>query len=416
MNVTLRFAKPGDAPDMAEVHARSWEAAYKDIIPMEYIKAKNATRHELYQRIITDENTTQHVIRVDDKTVGIMGFGEPKDDDADDSYYELHGIYLHPDYYRKGIGTQAVNFAFDKARRLGKRYMNVWVLTENYNSINFYKKCGFAADGKTRIRDFGKDIDSMRMKKDLRLEFPAENFYDKIADKYNWFFSSRNDIMKWQTEELNPVLEQFNVKTILDCSCGDGIQAIPLTKQGYVVDAGDISVNMLKKAAEYAKKENVAINFKKADFRELEKTFTDKYDCVLSWGNAIPHLMADEDIKRAVSSIYNRINENGVAIIEMRNWDKLLDEKIKFQPMRINDIQDGFRYSILYVYDYLPDLIKFNIVYLIENIETGEKHMEQETVDYNPIKRDDFLEYLKEAGFIKVDMMKGNRNCFIAQK
>jgi GNAT superfamily N-acetyltransferase len=167
MKITIRLAKPDDALDIAEVQMRSWEVAYKDIIPMEYIKAKNATRHELYQRIITNENTTQHVIQVDDKTVGIMGIGEPKDDDVDDSYYELYVIYLHPDYFRKGIGTQAVNFAFEKARNLGKRFMNVWVLAENYNSINFYKKYGFVADGKTHTREYGKVMGSIRMRKEL---------------------------------------------------------------------------------------------------------------------------------------------------------------------------------------------------------------------------------------------------------
>ena len=167
MNVTIRLAKPVDAPDMAEIHARSWEVAYKDIIPMEYIKAKNATRLELYQRIITDENTIQYVIQVDNKTAGIMGVGEPQDDDVDDSYYELHGIYLHPDYYRKGIGTDAVNFAFDKARKLSKKFMNVWVFAENYNSINFYKKCGFIADGKTKTLNCNKIMECIRMKKEL---------------------------------------------------------------------------------------------------------------------------------------------------------------------------------------------------------------------------------------------------------
>ena len=167
MNVTIRLAKPDDAPDMAEIHARSWEVAYKNIIPEEYIKAKNATRPALWQRIITDENTTQYVIEVDGKTVGIMSVAPPKDDDVDDNYYELHGIYLHPDYYHKGIGTQAVNFAFDKARKLGKKSMNVWVFAENYNSINFYEKCGFIADGKTHTHDYGKIVYSIRMKKDL---------------------------------------------------------------------------------------------------------------------------------------------------------------------------------------------------------------------------------------------------------
>ena len=167
MNITIRLAKPSDAPDMAEVHARSWEVAYKDIIPMEYIKQKNATRPDLYKRIITDDNTTRYVIQVNGKTVGIMCIGTPECDDADDNYYELHGIYLHPDYYRKGIGTQAVNFAFGIARKLGKKFMNVWVFAENANSINFYKKCGFSADGKTNTREYGKVLEAIRMRKEL---------------------------------------------------------------------------------------------------------------------------------------------------------------------------------------------------------------------------------------------------------
>lgn len=34
MNITIRLAEPADAPDMAEVFIRSWEKAYKDIIPI----------------------------------------------------------------------------------------------------------------------------------------------------------------------------------------------------------------------------------------------------------------------------------------------------------------------------------------------------------------------------------------------
>ena len=87
----------------------------------------------------------------------------------------------------------------------------------------------------------------------------------------------------------------------------------------------------------------------------------------------------------------------------MRDYDKMLAEKNRFHPMRRNDIQDGFRYSVLYVFDSLPNIIRFNIVYLIENMETGEKFMEQECVDYSPIKRADFVARLKEAGFVNVE-------------
>ncbi|MCL2095832.1 MAG: class I SAM-dependent methyltransferase [Oscillospiraceae bacterium] len=233
-------------------------------------------------------------------------------------------------------------------------------------------------------------------------EYNAENFYDKIASKYRWFFSSQDGIMK-RANDIKPILEKFNVKTVLDCSCGDGIQAIPLAKMGYSVDAGDISANMLKKAMEFANKENLNINFQQADFRELEKTFTHTYDCVLSLGNSIPHLMTEQDIKKALLSIYNRLNPNGIILVTMRDYDEMLAKKNRFHPMRINDIHDNFRYSILYVFDYFPDIIRFNIIYLIENMETGEKHMEQETVDYNPIKKADFIKYLKETGFVNVD-------------
>ena len=167
MNIKIRLAKPEDASDMAEVHMRSWEVAYKDIVPMEYIRAKNATRPEKWKEILANENTTQYAIQADGKTVGILGVGLPQDNDADDNYYELHGIYLHPDYYRKGIGTQAVDFAFNKARELNKKYMNVWVFAENYNSIKFYKKCGFVADGKTKDYNCGKILKCIRMKKEL---------------------------------------------------------------------------------------------------------------------------------------------------------------------------------------------------------------------------------------------------------
>ena len=168
MEITIRLAVPADAPDMAEVHARSWEAAYKDILSAEYIREKNATRPAMWQRSLAEGQYPHRVIQLNGKTVGNMCVDSPRDDDADDDCYELQGIYLHPDYYRRGIGTQAVNFAFDMARSLGKRAMLVWVFAENTNSINFYKKCGFAADGKTMIQNRGgKDVEAIRMRREL---------------------------------------------------------------------------------------------------------------------------------------------------------------------------------------------------------------------------------------------------------
>jgi len=168
-NIDIRLATPSDAEGMAEVHMRSWESAYKDIIPVDFIREKNATRPEQFRNMITAENNSHYVITVNDRIIGILTVDFSRDDDADDSFYEVHGIYLHPDYYRKGIGTQAMEFAFDKACRLGKSIITLWVLADNTNSIRFYEKCGFFADGKTQTLNYGKDLVCIRMRKDLAI-------------------------------------------------------------------------------------------------------------------------------------------------------------------------------------------------------------------------------------------------------
>ncbi|OJU16544.1 MAG: hypothetical protein BGN88_03560 [Clostridiales bacterium 43-6] len=80
------------------------------------------------------------------------------------------------------------------------------------------------------------------------------------------------------------------------------------------------------------------------------------------------------------------------------------------QQMIVTKKQYGNRYSILYVFDYLDTVIRFHIVYLIENLETGEKHMETETVDYNPIQRDSLITALKKAGFQAVSTDENDTN------
>jgi GNAT superfamily N-acetyltransferase len=167
MNIAIRLAKPDDALDMAEVYASSWEAAYRNIIPMKFIKEKNAACAAAFQRVITTGNTTHYVIQVDGKTVGVMCVAPPQDDDVGDDFYELHGLYLHPDYYRKGIGTKAMEFAFEKARNLGKRFMTLWVFKENIDAIKFYEKFGFTTDGKTKTYNCGKIMECIRIRKAL---------------------------------------------------------------------------------------------------------------------------------------------------------------------------------------------------------------------------------------------------------
>ncbi|MDR2572153.1 MAG: GNAT family N-acetyltransferase [Oscillospiraceae bacterium] len=167
--INIRHAVPTDAPKLAEIKNRSWEAAYKDIVTPDFLQKKNERRLSDVENYLNDEyySQFQYAIECDGVIVGVMTVAPPYDDDTEEDIYDLQAIYLHPDYFRQGIGTIATEFAFDIARNLGKKAMIVWVFTDNHNSIRFYEKCGFSADGKTKILNVSKPRNAIRMKKDL---------------------------------------------------------------------------------------------------------------------------------------------------------------------------------------------------------------------------------------------------------
>jgi len=53
---------------------------------------------------------------------------------------------------------------------------------------------------------------------------------------------------------------------------------------------------------------------------------------------------------------------------------------------------------------------RFNVVYLIEEKSTGEKRIEAEVVDYNPIRSSAFLDLLHTAGFGDIQKMESGPN------
>jgi glycine/sarcosine N-methyltransferase len=232
----------------------------------------------------------------------------------------------------------------------------------------------------------------------------TEKFYDNIAEKYHWFFSSWDDVMKRQMQELIPLLHKYKVHTILDCSCGTGLQAIGLAKEGFSVVGSDLSEKMLEVARANAEKEGITdIAFMQSDFREVRSKVNGTFDAVISFGNSIPHLKSNSDILDAFTNTYNCLKSGGLAAFDIRNYDDMLAKKQRFLPMRIHAEKDGKIVSILYVLDYLDDIVRFNVVYLIDDKSSGNKSMEVEVSDYNPVKRTVFVNLLKEAGFINIE-------------
>ncbi|NHV96914.1 MAG: GNAT family N-acetyltransferase [Thaumarchaeota archaeon] len=56
---------------------------------------------------------------------------------------EIHELFVHPNYRRRGIGSTLVEKAVDYARRRNRRTMGLWVGVKNLSAKEFYREMGF---------------------------------------------------------------------------------------------------------------------------------------------------------------------------------------------------------------------------------------------------------------------------------
>lgn len=173
-------------------------------------------------------------------------------------------------------------------------------------------------------------------------------FYDNLATQYDKLFWDWQATSNEQAEILNKIFTNSGfdyTAKVLDCACGIGTQAIGLAKLGYNVTASDISKGELVEAEKRASENKVNICFKQADFCVLSDTFTDKYDIIIAMDNAMPHMLTSNDLELAIKSIVNQIENNGIFVASIRDYDSLLLKKPPYSPPYIHKTDKGKRVS-----------------------------------------------------------------------
>src|SRR5271165_2088735 len=92
----IRDAELRDARGIAEVHVRSWQAAYAGIVPDEVLARLSVDqREQLWAQILSKGGRATFVLVNRDLVVGWSGFGPARDEDCDAILVaELYGIYF----------------------------------------------------------------------------------------------------------------------------------------------------------------------------------------------------------------------------------------------------------------------------------------------------------------------------------
>jgi len=168
MELHIRPAVLDDAPACAEIHCKGWEAAYADFIPAEAIAERRARRPAQWPEWLAGGKSNHYVAVLDGRVVGFLGLRLPGErENLPECYYEVGGLYLHPDVYRRGIGRQLMQFAEERAREKGKTAMMLWVFEDNAPSRRFYEACGYSPDSAMEEHEYGRTLRLLRYVKEI---------------------------------------------------------------------------------------------------------------------------------------------------------------------------------------------------------------------------------------------------------
>jgi SAM-dependent methyltransferase len=163
------------------------------------------------------------------------------------------------------------------------------------------------------------------------------DFYDGLAPKYHLVYGDDWDVA---VEEQGAALDRLiralhgGAADVLDCSCGIGTQAIGLARREYRVSGTDISGRSIERARAEASRLGARVTFGVADFRELDKV-DGTFDVVISCDNALPHLLDDADLSRALAAMRSKLRPNGLLVIGIRDYDRALIERPAVAPPQV---------------------------------------------------------------------------------
>ena len=179
MAVELRDARRGDEPAVAELHVRSWQEAYRGLMPDEFLdRLDPRDRAEWYRFESSEEGaptTVLAIVRGEERFAGFVTFGDSRDEDLPD-HGEIAALYVDPDRYGGGIGRLLMAEARRRLIDLGYTEAFLWVLRGNDRARGFYESEGWSPDGATREEnpyDIVSNVDRFRRPLSLTPPLPA---------------------------------------------------------------------------------------------------------------------------------------------------------------------------------------------------------------------------------------------------
>ena len=168
-NMLIRPAEPDDALAVARVHVRSWQAAYRTLLPDDYLdQLRPEDRAQMYDFTGLDPLKPRTIVAAKNGLIyGFATTAPSRDQDLAD-YGELYALYVDPEQWGQGIGAALVSTARAGLFEAGFRNAFLWVMVGNTRAERFYQIGRWALDGLRRTDTvWGVTVEEVRYRRDI---------------------------------------------------------------------------------------------------------------------------------------------------------------------------------------------------------------------------------------------------------
>jgi ribosomal protein S18 acetylase RimI-like enzyme len=164
MGIEIRAATSSDAKEIARIHVDTWRAAYRGIVPGEYLASLSyAESQEMWRRIVGEGAENAGCVFVAEEKGSPAGFssGRPRTRFSQGlTEYKgvLETLYVLPSRQRAGAGRRLVSAVAGHLTECGVSSMLLWVLKENRIARHFYESLGGTLIGESSFELGGAEL------------------------------------------------------------------------------------------------------------------------------------------------------------------------------------------------------------------------------------------------------------------
>lgn len=165
----LRLAQPADALAVARVHVRSWQAAYRGLMPDAYLDAlRPEDRAARYNFASADPAEPRTLLLETDGVVCGFATTMPSRDPATSNHGELCALYVDPDHWGRGYGVALIEESRRHLSASGFSSALLWLLEGNARADRFYRADAWLPDGTRRSEQmWGITVNELRYRRSL---------------------------------------------------------------------------------------------------------------------------------------------------------------------------------------------------------------------------------------------------------